>query len=56
LKKKISTNAAAARLRITAFLSDRLPIRITACNTTASTAHLRPKNSAETIPTLPYSV
>jgi hypothetical protein len=26
------------------FLSARLPIRTTACNTTASTAHLRPKN------------
>jgi hypothetical protein len=35
--------------------SARLPIRTTACNTTASTAHFSPKNSPATKPTCPYS-
>ena len=38
---------------ITLFFSARLPMRITASSTMASTAAFRPKNSAWTIPTAP---
>ena len=52
-KKKIATNAAAAMPTMTRFFSARRPIRTTASSTIASTAALRPKNSAWTMPTLP---
>ena len=53
LRKKMPTNAAAATPTIARFLSARRPMRTTASSTTASTAALRPKNSACTAPTLP---
>ncbi len=46
LKKKMPTKAAAASAIIAVFLSARLPTRTTASSTIASTAALRPKNSA----------
>ena len=52
-KKKMPMKAAAASPRMTLFLRERLPIRMTASRTIASTAAFRPKNSAATTPTLP---
>ena len=52
-RKKIATNATAAMPTITLFFSARLPMRMTASSTMASTAAFRPKNSAWTMPTVP---
>ena len=52
-KAKMARNAAAAMPTITLFFNARLPMRMTASITMASTAAFRPKNSACTMPTEP---
>ena len=52
-KKKMATKAAAAIATITPLFSARRPMRTTASSTIASTAALRPKNSASTTGTSP---
>ena len=52
-KKKMATKAAAAIATMTPLFSARRPMRTTASSTIASTAALRPKNSASTTGTSP---
>ena len=54
-KKKIATKAAAASACMGRLFSARLPMRMTASTTIASTAAFSPKNAAATKPTWPQS-